>query len=119
MYVSSQAKLCPGSEVCFENLFTSFSLLDRLSSMEIAGTGTVRQNCLHKVDIVKKKDFEKKMVERGANHMMYREDQVLVAWKDNKAVYVASNKYTAETGSMCKYDRSLMPFALPPPHLIY
>lgn len=39
-----QASLQPGSELFFDNLFTSFPLLEKLSEMRIAGTGTVRQN---------------------------------------------------------------------------
>ena len=40
----SKSRISRGSSVYFDNLFTSFPLLDRLSEMEIAGTGTVRQN---------------------------------------------------------------------------
>jgi hypothetical protein len=39
-----KASLLPGSELFFDNLFTSFHLLDSLSARNIAGTGTVRQN---------------------------------------------------------------------------
>jgi hypothetical protein len=39
-----KAELLPGSDVFFDNLFTSFPLLERLSEMNISGTGTVRQN---------------------------------------------------------------------------
>jgi hypothetical protein len=34
--------------------------------------------------------------------VVFQEDQVLVAWKDNKAVYAASNKYTADTTVACR-----------------
>ncbi len=98
----AKAKLSPGSEVCFDNLFTSFPLLDKLSEMEIGGTGTVRQNRLNRVPIMKKKDLEKKTVDRGTSHVVYREDQVVVAWKDSKAVYVASNKHHADISQSCR-----------------
>ncbi len=39
-----KASLLPGSELFFDNLFTSFPLLDNLSARNIADTGTVRQN---------------------------------------------------------------------------
>ncbi len=42
------------------------------------------------------------MVERGTSHVMNQEGQVLVARKDNKAIYVASNKYTAESTFACR-----------------
>jgi hypothetical protein len=44
--------LLPGSEVFFDNLFTSFPLLRQLSEMGLAGTGTVRQNRLKKVTLI-------------------------------------------------------------------
>jgi hypothetical protein len=52
--------------------------------MRIAGTGTVRQNRLHRIPVVSKKDLEKKAVPRGHSDVLYKHDQVLVAWKDNK-----------------------------------
>jgi hypothetical protein len=83
-----QARLCPGSSVYFDNLFTSFPLLDKLSEMRIAGTGTVRQNRLNRVPVVTKKELEKKAVSRGHSDVVYRNDQVLLGWKDNKVSLV-------------------------------
>lgn len=38
--------------------------------------------------------------------MLFREDQVLVGWKDNKGVYMASNKFTGESSTTCsRYSR--------------
>ncbi len=82
--LSVQANLQQGSSVFFDNLFTSFPLLNKLSEMRIAGTGTVRQNRLHRIPVVSKKDLEKKAVPRGHSDVLYKHDQVLVAWKDNK-----------------------------------
>jgi hypothetical protein len=101
--------LQPGTEVFFDNLFTSFPLLDKLSQMGVAGTGTVRQNRLQKVPIPSKKDMLKKTVERGYQETLFKGDQVLASWKDNQPVYVASNKYTAErattVGRFCRTSR--------------
>ena len=97
-----KAGVSAGSEIFFDNLFTSFPLLDKLSELSIAGTGTVRQNRLHGIPIVDKKELEKKTIPRGTTDLLYRDDQVLVAWKDNKAVYMASNKYDGETPSTCR-----------------
>ena len=75
--------------------------------MGIAGTGTVRQNRLHKVPINKKKDLEKKTVERGFTTSIFNADQILTVWKDSKPVYVASNKYLPDTSSNCeRYSRT-------------
>lgn len=90
--------LVPGSKVFFDNLFTSFPLLQRLSVLGIGGTGTVRQNRLNREPITSKKDLQKKAVPRGEMDVVYQDDQVLVAWKDNQPVYMASNQYGAELG---------------------
>jgi hypothetical protein len=66
--------LCPGSEIYFDNLFTSFPLLEKLSEMQLAGTGTVRQNKLNRIPIVKKKDLEKQ--DRGTSEVLYQDDKV-------------------------------------------
>ena len=100
-------KMPPGCEVFFDNLFTTFPLLDKLSEMGIAGTGTVRQNRLHKVPIASKKDVLKKSVNRGFQETLYKNDQVLAVWKDNQPVYVASNKYSAErTNTVSRFCRT-------------
>ena len=97
-----KANLAPGSKVFFDNLFTSFPLLEKLSGvystllvshrsrkslinnlffniseLGIAGTGTVRQNRLNKIPIIDKKEMEKKTVERGTMEAIFKDDQVL------------------------------------------
>ena len=84
MDLVTKAELVTGSEVFFDNLFTSFPLLEKLLEAKIAGTGTMRVNRLKKVPIKQKKDLSKKSVPRGELHTVYRADQVLVGWKDNK-----------------------------------
>ena len=101
LQLAKNASLVPGEELFFDNLFTSFDLLENLSERGLGGTGTVRQNRLNRVPIVKKKDLEKKTVERGTTQAIFNEDQVLAVWKDNKAVYIASNKYGMEPFSTC------------------
>ncbi len=59
------AKLLEGSEVYIDNLFTTFPVLDKLSEMGIARTGTICQNCLYRVPIINKKEVEKKVVPWG------------------------------------------------------
>ncbi len=57
---------------------------------------------LHKVPIISKKDLEKKTMPRGHTDVLFKDDQVLVAWKDNKWVYMASNKFGADTTNNCR-----------------
>ena len=68
----------------------------------ISGTGTVRQNRLCKIPIKSRKVMEKKNIPRGATDVLYNNDVTLVVWKDNKPVYMASNKHGAETNSTCR-----------------
>lgn len=90
-----------------DNLFTSAPLLDKLSELGVGGTGTVRQNRLNKVPIITKKVLESKKYERGHHECVYSEDQVLVAWKDSKAVYVESNTTDVEPMGTCsRYNRA-------------
>lgn len=117
MDLVQKTQLPAGAEVFFDNLFTSFPLLDKLSEMGIAGTGTVRQNRLHKVPIAAKKDVLKKCVERGFQETIYKGDQVLACWKDNQPVYVASNKYSAKrartVGRFCRSERKKIQIPIP------
>ncbi len=57
---------------------------------------------MNKVPIISKKELEKKSVDRGTTDVAYCNNRIVVAWKDNKAVYMASNKHTAETSTTCK-----------------
>ena len=50
-----------GCHVYFDNLFTSFKLLNELSNKGLGGTGTVRQNRLGKAPIIEKKGLEKNL----------------------------------------------------------
>ena len=78
----------------------------KLSEMQTGGTGTIRQNRLHRIPIISKKDLENKNVLRGTSEVLYKDDQTLVAWKDSKAVYMASNKHSGDTDNTCKrFDR--------------
>ena len=79
-----------------------FNLLSQLSNLGIVGTGMLRQNCFHQVPTTSKQSVEKNSVERGFYEALYHEDQVLTVWKDNKAVYMASNKWDLHPISPCR-----------------
>jgi hypothetical protein len=58
------------------------------------------------VPIKSKKELEHKAIPRGTTDILYRKDQVLVGWKDNKAVYMASNVHGAKMDRCCRrYNR--------------
>ena len=102
LQLAEKSSLVHGDELFFDNLFTSFDLLEKLSERGLGGTGTVRQNRLNRVPIVKKKELEK-TVGRGTFQTMFNKYQVLIAWKDNKAVYMGSNKYGVDPVSTCSH----------------
>ena len=74
--------------VYFDNLFTSISLLDRLSHIGIGGTGTIRNNRLMGCPLG---DLTKS--NRGAYDYAYDPSShvALVRWMDSKPVTLASN----------------------------
>ena len=94
------AGVCAGSELYFDNLFTSFPLLDKLSIKGIGGTGTVWKNKRNNIPI-KKQELDQKTILRGTPDVLYNGDQVLVGWRDSHAVYMASNKYNDTISGTC------------------
>jgi hypothetical protein len=62
--------------------------------------------CDFRVPIKPKKELEHKSITRGTADILYNKDQVLVGWKDNKAVYMASNVHGADMDKNCRrYSR--------------
>lgn len=105
--LAEKAQLAPGEKICCDNLFTSSPLLTEMSKKGFGITGTVRQNRLNKVPIIKKEAMEKKTIARGTVESVYISDQVVTCWKDNKPVYAMSNKWNAETPTNCtRFNRT-------------
>ena len=53
-----------------------------------------------------KKVMDKKTVDSGIHKAVFNEDQILTACKDNKAVYIVSNKYGMDPLVTCnRYSR--------------
>ena len=50
---------------------------------------------MHPIPLAKKKEVEKKW-ERGQFGSTYHEDVAVTCWKDNKPVYICSNKFGEE-----------------------
>jgi hypothetical protein len=48
-------------------------------------------NNFYRIPIKTKKEVEHSSVSRGTYDVLYKDDLVLVSWKDNKAVYMACN----------------------------
>ncbi|MCL4149537.1 UNVERIFIED_CONTAM: hypothetical protein GTU68_019046 [Idotea baltica] len=87
-----KGRLRKGHSVFFDNYFTTSGLMNEFSFMGIAGTGTMREGRLGKgVPLPNSRLIEKKG--RGHVDYTYRNDLVVMKWKDNKVVCLVSNKY--------------------------
>lgn len=90
MNLAQKAGVQRGSMIYFDNLFTSFPLLQELSSLGIGGTGTLRKNRLYHVPLPDAATVEK--MERGAQCLFTRETRcVRCGGITRLSSYVASN----------------------------
>lgn len=78
-----------GYKVYFDNYFTSLDLLSHLSENNICATGTIRENRTGHCPFPNKNWW--KTQDRGSYKFVAKADTLLVQWKDNKIVTVASN----------------------------
>ena len=116
--VLSLVKKCQIPEGCklyFDNYFTSFLLLERLSEIKIYGAGTIRINKVSSCGLTPKSQFEK--FERGTIESRCSENISLIQWKDSKTVIVASNCHGVEPRKLisrfCKKDSRRKFFRMP------
>ena len=54
------------------------------------------------VPVKTKKELDAKAVKWGTMDIVYKNDMVLVCWKDSKVVNMASNKYDATADKTCR-----------------
>ena len=113
------AGICQGSRVYTGSLFTSVPCLEELSRRGIAGTGTLRQSRLDNIPIISKKDLEREDVAQGTSESVYTNDLVLTGWKDDKAVYVISNKHSAEIKNTRVRYNGTEKRSVPVPHSVH
>ena len=80
-----------GHTIFFDNFFTSYNLLERLSQLKQNAAGTIRVNRFAKPPLITDKDLMKKG--RGLSDMVVSQDGGInvVKWQDNKAIHLASN----------------------------
>lgn len=99
-----------------DNLFTSLDLLEHMGDRQWGVTGTLRQNRLHGIPLHSKKDVNKAFG-RGESEAVYTQDALVMVWKDNKPVYMASNVNSMEPFGQCQRysskERQYMPFPQP------
>lgn len=90
MSLSSRLKN-PGHTLFFDNFFTSYNLIEIMTSKQINVAGTARINRFGKPNF--KTDNELKAEGRGSSDQLVSKDELicLVKWADNKSVHLASN----------------------------
>uniref|UniRef100_A0A8D0A249 PiggyBac transposable element-derived protein domain-containing protein n=1 Tax=Sander lucioperca TaxID=283035 RepID=A0A8D0A249_SANLU len=89
-----------GCKFHHDNLFTSLSLLDEMTKRGYGSCGTVRDNRLFDVPFTPKKEFNK--LPRGATQVLTEGEKLLVRWKDNNVVTMATNMEKSYTESVVK-----------------
>ena len=78
--------------ICFDNMFTSFSLLKRLKTLGYGGTDTVIENRMGRsFPIPNSKSCKKKSRGYIAWSKIFDDDSISVRWKESNAVSIASN----------------------------
>jgi len=99
--LSAQYGLLPGTKIYCDNLFTSVDLLEHLGDRQLGVTGTLRQNRLHGIPLPTKKEVVKNF-QRGELQAVYHQDMMVMVWKDNQPVYMASNHDDVDPMGTCK-----------------
>uniref|UniRef100_A0A3B4VB30 PiggyBac transposable element-derived protein domain-containing protein n=1 Tax=Seriola dumerili TaxID=41447 RepID=A0A3B4VB30_SERDU len=87
--LAEQAEVPPGCTFVHDNLFTSLSLIDEMTKQGYGSLGTLRQCRLHDIPFTGVKDFEK--MPRGSTEVLTEGEKLLVRWKDNSVVTMATN----------------------------
>lgn len=110
--------LPPGSQLYFDNWFSSPLLIKRFGEMNIAATGTIRQN--RKAGCLLKSEKELRQEGRGAYDFKSSDGVVVCDWYDNRLVSIASNFHSVEPTTIqqrwCKKQKKYV--SIPCPNII-
>lgn len=87
--LAEQAGVPGGCNFTHDNLFTTLSLIDEMTKRGYGCTGTLRQNRLFAVPFKPMAEFQK--LQRGSTEVLSEGEKLLVRWRDNSVVTVASN----------------------------
>ena len=93
-----------GYKLFFDNYFTSVSLMERLTEMGILASGTCRDNRTERCPIATDKSLFKNE-SRGAFDYRSSDSTLIVKWKDNKDVILATNFDSTEQKSTQRWDK--------------
>lgn len=93
-----------GYKIYMDNYFTGLPLFDYLTKKNFCVTGTIRDNRLEQYPAKTKKYWKDQP--RGSFHRFRNDSTIVVQWKDNKTVSVASNFETKEVTNTLRWDRT-------------
>ncbi|KAL6488676.1 hypothetical protein MHYP_G00024170 [Metynnis hypsauchen] len=99
-HTQEQGEVPKGCKFHYDNLFTSLSLLDKMTKRGYGCYGTIRDNRLFDVTFKPKKEFNK--LPRGTTQVLTEGEKLLVRWKDNNVVTMATNREKIYTESIVK-----------------
>ncbi|KAK2701848.1 hypothetical protein QYM36_019514 [Artemia franciscana] len=89
--LAGRLQLVKFTKLYFDNFFTSLALLERLSEMDLYGTGTIRSNRLQGAMLETDSDMKKRGRGSFCEVVVSSGDSCLVKWMDNRSVILASN----------------------------
>jgi len=90
-----------GYKLYFDNYFTSIKLLNKLSSLGICATGTVRENRLSNCPLPKKETFKK--TAKHSHQFAASSTLLVVKYNDNNVVNVATNFDSADVTTIKRF----------------
>nr|XP_040563529.1 piggyBac transposable element-derived protein 3-like [Lepeophtheirus salmonis]XP_040563530.1 piggyBac transposable element-derived protein 3-like [Lepeophtheirus salmonis] len=93
-----------GHKIFFDNYFTSISLMEELKTRGYLASGTCRDNRTEKCPISEKNWMKNEP--RGAVDQRMSDDILLIKWKDNKEVSIATNFDSTILKSTRRYIRN-------------
>ncbi len=98
--LAEQAQVPQGCKFFHDNLFTTLSLMDEMTKRGYGSSGTMRQNRLFDIPFTPLNAFMK--LPRGTSEVLCQGEKLLVRWKDNNIVTVATNMDEKHTETSVK-----------------
>ncbi|XP_060788387.1 piggyBac transposable element-derived protein 3-like [Neoarius graeffei] len=98
--LADQGEVPQGCKFHHDNLFTSLALLDDMTKRGYGSCGRMRENRLFNVPFKLKREFMQ--LPRGTSEVLTQGEKLLVRWKDNNIVTIATNMEKNYTETVVK-----------------
>lgn len=91
-------------QLYFDNFFCSYDILNKLQTMGLRATGTIRSNRTGKCPLISEKEMSKQ--ERGHTYCFNNSKIQIVQWYDNRMVLIGSNfDCVSPKNNVQRYDK--------------